>query len=117
MSGRGVLVEFPFDEGAQAKLRPAVRLTEPAGRFRDVALAFVTSRPVVDPLPSDLLVEAGSPPFPATGLKVTSTVRLHRLVTLPEGMIRRDLGRLPAVLDAQVGMRLARLLRAGRDSG
>jgi mRNA interferase MazF len=35
-----VLVEFPFDNLSGLKVRPAVCLTEPLGRYKHLVLAF-----------------------------------------------------------------------------
>jgi mRNA interferase MazF len=45
-------------------------------------VAFITSRVPVPLEASDILIDEGDGDFIATGLKVTSTVRLHRMVTL-----------------------------------
>ena len=42
--GKVVLVPFPFDDLSTSKVRPAVCLTNPFGRYRHVVPAFVTSR-------------------------------------------------------------------------
>ena len=107
--GRVVLVAFPFDDRSAVKLRPAICLTEPAGPFAHITLAFVTSRPPAISLPSDLTLAASRDGFAATGLRATSVVRLHRLLTLGADAIERDLGQLSADMQADVDERLRAL--------
>lgn len=107
--GRVVLVSFPFDDRSTSKLRPAVCLTDPVGPFQHVTVAFVTSRTPSDLLPTDLVIGVQRGDFGATGLRATSTVRLHRLLTVGVGAIERDLGRLSRALQADVDDRLRHL--------
>lgn len=84
-------------------------LTEPVGAHRHVVLAFITSR-VPDPLlPSDLAIETLHPDFVGSGLRVDSTLRLHRLITVTAALIKRDLGALSPGLQAEVDARLMQL--------
>lgn len=107
--GRVVLASFPFDDLSGAKVRPAVCLTDVVGPHRHVVLAFITSQMPSDRLDSDVVLDASAPDFGATGLKTTSTLRLHRLMTVTETIIRRDLGSLPQPVRADIAVRLRRL--------
>lgn len=104
-----VLVPFPFDDLSSSKVRPAVCLTEPVGPYRHVILAFITSRVSEQPLATDLVLESDDPDFASTGLRVSSTLRLHRLMTATTTLIRRELGQLSSRLQAQVDSRLRKL--------
>ena len=83
-----VLVPFPFDDLSSGKVRPAVCLTNPIGPHRHVILAFVTSRVAPDPLATDLVIDANDSDFAATGLRVSSTLQLHRLMTATTALIK-----------------------------
>jgi mRNA interferase MazF len=74
-----------------------------------VVLAFVTSRRPPDLDETDLVIEEGSPGFEETGLKVTSVVRLHRLLTVGAPLIVRELGRLAPAQQEAINDRLRRL--------
>lgn len=91
-----VLVPFPFDDLSGAKPRPALCLTEPIGQHRHLILAFITSRVPDDVLETDLILDSVHESFADTGLRVTSTIRFHRLVTLTTSFIQRELGELPS---------------------
>lgn len=104
-----VLVPFPFDDLTSAKVRPAVCLTEPIGLHRHVVLAFITSRLPDELLDSDYVIEATHPDFAVTGLRITSTLQLHRLLTLSTAIIQRELGQLSPEMQAEVQSRLRTL--------
>ena len=107
--GSIVLVPFPFDDLTTTKVRPALCLTDPVGPHRHVVLAFITSRVAAELPDSDLLLDTGHPDFAGTGLRVASTVRLHRLTTLSASLIRRRLGRLPQALQPALDEKLRSL--------
>ena len=107
--GKVVLVPFPFDDLSTAKVRPAVCLTEPVGPQRHVILAFIGSRTPEQLIESDLKIDQEAENFAQTGLKVTSVLRLHRLMTVAQSLIRRELGSLPVEWLKEVELRLRRL--------
>ena len=80
--GKVVLVPFPFDDFSGTKVRPAVCLTDPIGIHRHVILAFISSRMSPDLLETDLILDSAQADFAALGLRVSSTLRLHRLMTV-----------------------------------
>ncbi len=107
--GKIVLVPFPFDDLSAAKVRPAVCLTNPLGAHRHVILAFITSRIPSLLANSDVLLDANDADFSTTGLRVSSTLRLHRLMTVTTSIIQRELGILSPRLQAKVNARLCDL--------
>ena len=78
MRYRVVPVPFPFDDLSGQKVRPAVCLTNAVGTHRHVVIAFITSTVPTMLEPTDILLPPGTPDFAATGLRVRSTLRLHR---------------------------------------
>ena len=104
-----VLVPFPFDDLSSNKVRPAVCLTDPIGPHDHIILAFITSRIPASPLKTDLVIDASHPDFASTGLRVSSTLQLHRLMTITQTLLRRELGALSPALQAQVDDRLRKL--------
>jgi mRNA interferase MazF len=67
-----------------------------------VVLAFITSRVSGSPLRTDLVLDSSDPGFTTTGLRVPSTVQLHRLMTVSAALIRRQLGHLSPELQARI---------------
>ncbi|GIM46962.1 hypothetical protein DNHGIG_25110 [Collibacillus ludicampi] len=104
-----VLVPFPFDDLSSVKVRPAVCLTEPIGPHQHVILAFITSRIPDDLQTSDIVLEQGTSVFEPTGLKVTSTIRLHRLMTVTTSYLKRELGELANSTVKEISDRLQQL--------
>lgn len=107
--GKIVLIPFPFDDLSASKVRPALCLTNPIGKYRHVIVAFITSQSPQDFSEADLVIETTHPDFNATGLRVTSVLRLHRLITLPLSLIQRELGEISSILLKQVAQKLTRL--------
>jgi len=94
LKNRVVLVPFPFDDLSMIKVRPAVCLTEPIGRHNHVILAFISSQVPSELLQTDIFLDPDQDDFVMTGLRVPSTIRLHRIMTISTDMIQRDLGEL-----------------------
>ncbi|MGH9946560.1 MAG: type II toxin-antitoxin system PemK/MazF family toxin [Pyrinomonadaceae bacterium] len=92
MKNKIVWVPFPFDDLSSSKARPAVCLTRVIKLYDHIVLAFITSRISNEPSSTDLVIELNDRGFAVTGLKVASTIRLHRLMTISRKMIRRELG-------------------------
>lgn len=104
---RVVLVPFPFDDPSATKVRPAICLTDAVGTYRHVILAFITSRINMDDLEAtDVVLEPGQSGFAATGLRVPSTIRLHRLMTVSESLVLRELGELSPEMESEVDGKL-----------
>lgn len=104
-----VLVPFPFDDLSTNKVRPAVCLTNPIGPHSHLILAFITSRIPESPLDTDLVIDSSNADFDATGLRVSSTLQLHRLMTATRTLLRRELGALSPTMQVQVNDRLRKL--------
>jgi mRNA interferase MazF len=109
MKWKIVLVTFPFDDLTGSKVRPAICLTDEIGTYRHVVIAFITSQVANASEPSDIPLLTSADDFPATGLKVSSAIRLHRLVTIPTNLMQRHLGDLPVSVQNMVAQKLRTL--------
>ena len=109
--GKVVLVPFPFDDLSAKKVRPAVCLSNPVGAHRHVILAFLTSRIPSDLHETDLVIDASHADFSKTGLRVSSTLQVHRLMTVATSTILRELGFLSADLLRQTDEKVKILFR------
>ena len=109
MIGKVVLVPFPFDDLTAQKVRPAICLTNPIGSHHHVVLAFITSRIPNDLLETDVVLDSKSTDFDITGLRVSSTLRLHRLMTVTTVLIKRELGELSPEMRVEVVGKLRKL--------
>ncbi|MBU4454662.1 MAG: hypothetical protein KJ929_06225, partial [Euryarchaeota archaeon] len=81
MTGKVVLVPFPFD----------------------------TSKIATDLLETDIVLDSGRAGFNTTGLCVSSTLRLHRLMTVTTSLIKRELGELTPEMKVEVVEKLRKL--------
>lgn len=97
-----VLIPFPFDTLETTKVRPALCLTDAIGPYHHVILAFISSRIPDDLLDSDLLIDSNEEDFGITGLRVSSALRLHRLMTASTSLIKRELGILSPAMREKV---------------
>ena len=107
--GKVVLVPLPFDDLSVVKVRPAVCLTDPIGPYRHVILAFISSQIPLDSLETGLVLDSSQADFSTTGLRVSSTLRLHRLMTVTTALIRRELGALSPYMQAEMANKLRNL--------
>jgi mRNA interferase MazF len=106
MKHKVVLGPFPFDDLSSAKVRPAVCLTEPVVQHRHAVLAFITSRLPDERLSNDLIFKETDSDFSTTGLRVSSALHLHRLMTIGANLLIRELGILPEARQNEVDDKL-----------
>jgi len=93
--GKIVLVPFPFENFSIRKVRPALCLSEPIGKFEHVILAFISSK-ISDQLEAtELEINPAEGEWQKTGLIVPSVLKLHKMVSLPKTLILRELGYFP----------------------
>ena len=79
------------------------------GNFRHPALGFITSRISNHVLETDIVLDSTHVDFPATGLHVSSILKLNRLLTVRKTLILRQLGQLSPTLQLQVDQKLRQL--------
>lgn len=88
-----VLVPFPFTDLSTTKLRPAVVLWVDLSGL-DITVCFISSQNVNSISEEEFLIDKNDLEFTQTGLKVTSKVRVSRIVTIERSLITRKLGEL-----------------------
>lgn len=109
MKYKFVLVPFPFDNLTASKVRPAVCLTDEIKPYGHIVLAFITSKVEANASATDFVIDKSDADFAVTGLKVSSTIRLHRLMTVAKSIIRRELGELSTAQQTEINDRLRKL--------
>ena len=102
--GSVVLAIYPFTDLSSAKRRPALVVSATERPGRDCILAFITSRTEKIEA-TDLALEPSHGDFAATGLRVASTVRCGKLMTLDRMLLTGHLGHLSGRLMAEVDVR------------
>ncbi len=84
-----LLAEFPFAGGRQTKKRPAVVLLDSGDA--DVVLARITTQP------QQTIHDVHVVHWQSCGLRATSFIRLHKIVTSEKSQVLRVLGSLHPV--------------------
>ncbi len=104
------LAMFPFGGTVGAKLRPVLLLTDSLGSVPEFLTAYMTS--VIPPnlLPTDILIDPKQPQYVGCGLKQVTLLRLHKLATLHDGDIMRNLGRVSSTTWKDIETKLRLLL-------
>jgi mRNA interferase MazF len=107
MTHRGdvIIVDFPFTDVFQAKLRPAVVVQNDRDnqRLRKTVVAMITGnlRRMGDP--SHLLIDPATADGASSGLHAPSLVSCNNLFTVEQGSIIRTIGRLSSASLQRLG--------------
>ncbi len=109
LKGKVVLVPFPFDDLTSSKVRPAICLTNQIGNHNHVVVAFITSSIPQELEVTDIILDIDDPDHISTGLRVTSTIRLHRLMTISTKLIQRELGTISVKFVKEIENKLKKL--------
>ncbi|MCU0549092.1 MAG: type II toxin-antitoxin system PemK/MazF family toxin [Leptolyngbya sp. Prado105] len=105
-----ILVNFPFTDLSQTKLRPALVLwISPNGE--DLVVCAITSQNLSTLQPEDFLIEPSDAEFAQTGLRVASKIRLTRIATLQKSFSVRRLGNLGAEQRKNLNARLLQVFQ------
>lgn len=93
IKGDIVLLNFPFTDLSQTKLRPALVIWVSLNR-EEIVICAITSQNLQTLQPEDFLIESTDTEFSETGLRVASKIRTTRIVTLQRSLVFRKLGKL-----------------------
>lgn len=97
-----VLMNFPFDDFTQTKLRSALCLTDFISEYQQIVLAPITSNLNNATEITDLIIESTDTGFEKTGLKVSSVIKIHKLLTTSDKIIQKTIGDLPESFHQEV---------------
>jgi mRNA interferase MazF len=107
--GTVVLTHFPFTDLTGASVRPALVVSQ--GLIgQDVVLAAISSVVRGGLAPTDFILDTTHPEFAGTGLRVTSVIRLHKLVAVEQSVVIRRLGQIGPQVQADVDRLLRQVL-------
>jgi hypothetical protein len=104
------LARFPFAGTVGAKLRPVLLLTGTLGSIPEVLSAYMTSIIPATLLPTDIVLDPKQPEHAGTNLKQVTLVRLHKLATIHDSDVVRQLGQVSAATWGDVEAKLRVLL-------
>ncbi|MBI3624025.1 type II toxin-antitoxin system PemK/MazF family toxin [Candidatus Saccharibacteria bacterium] len=95
-----------FVESDVTKLRPVFVLNDPVGVHKIVLVAPIFSAKPAHILSGDIKITDGHSDL---GLLKPSTIRLHRIVSLPASDLQEQLGQVPIKLRATIKAELKKL--------
>jgi len=93
VKGDIVLIPFPFTDLSSTKLRPAVILSVD-NQGNDITVCFISSQNISNLRSDEFLIDSKDPSFSTTGLKISSKVRVSRIVTIDRRLLTRRIGKL-----------------------
>ncbi len=108
--GEIFLANFPFGDSAGMKLRPVLLLTGPVGSVPEVLVAYVSSVIPATLWTTDIVLDPADPRYATTNLKIKSVLRLHKLATIHQRSLVRQLGGVSQSVQQDVNDRLRDLL-------
>ena len=93
--GQVVLIPFPFTDLTTTKQRPALIVSSDSYNLthQDVILAAITSQVPTHLKPDECLLSGNDQK--AAGLPKRSMIKLGKIVTIDQRLIRKTLGKLP----------------------
>lgn len=103
--GSVVLAIYPFTDLSSTKRRPALVVSASGRPGRDCILAFITSR-TNQLKATDLLLDSADRDFAVTGLRMQSSVRCGKLMTLDRSLPTGRMGWMSKRLMSEVDSRL-----------
>ena len=100
---------FPFaDDFNKSKPRPSVVISPSFGKYNQVVLAYITTD-VEDILDTDIFIDSSQTYFSNTGLRSSSVIKLHRLITVTPSQIGEVIGVLPDKLILKLKKKLMKI--------
>lgn len=82
-----VKLNFPFaDNVEKGKPRPALVISPAFGKYNQIIVAYITSN-LEEILETDVFIDRNEESFQVTGLRSSSVIKLHRLITITPSQI------------------------------
>ena len=111
-----VLLSYPFTDLSGVKVRPAVVVSPSSDNAssQDGVFLLVTSNTTRMSV-YDVIVDSGHPEYPGTGFKVSSAVRINKIITLHQRLVKRTLGVIGPQLQAEISENLRRYFQLSEE--
>jgi mRNA interferase MazF len=107
-SGEIVLISFPFTNLTDAKIRPALVISE---LKEDIIVVGIFSK-IPDILEESwFLINEEDPWFKQTGLKKTSVIKTGKIAVIHNSIVRKKLGKLPVDIFGLVKEKMRKTLK------
>ncbi len=102
---------FPFTEDFnKGKPRPSLVVSFAFGKHKQIILAYLTAD-LNDELPTDIKLDVKMPNFKKTGLRSTSLIKPHRLITTTSSRLGEVIGDLPDELIPELKQKLKKVFQ------
>lgn len=102
---------FPFaNDFDKGKPRPTLIISSSFGKHNHTILAYITTD-LENKLDTDIFLDARQPYFEKTGLRSSSVLKLHRLITVTPSRIGEVIGDLPDKLIPQLKKKLMKVFQ------
>lgn len=102
---------FPFaDNFDKAKPRPSLVISPSFSKHNHTILAYITTD-LKDKLDTDIFIASTQPSFIETGLRSSSLIKLHRLITVTPSQIGEVIGVLPNEVIPELNKKLIKVFR------
>jgi mRNA interferase MazF len=93
-AGQVVLIQFPYADLREGKLRPALLLCKLPGMYDDWLTCMITSQ-LRQYIPGfDHMIQEGDPDFAESGLKMASVIRVCRLAVIEGDLLLGAIGQI-----------------------
>lgn len=109
--GQVVLFTFPYTDLLPGKLRPALIIRRVPGKHEDWLICMISSQLQQAVNGFDVIMQDGDPDFAASGLKLTSVLRLGRLAVVERDIFAGAIGRINQERLENIKQRLASWLQ------
>ena len=106
-AGQVVLIQFPYADLREGKLRPALLLRRLPGRYDDWLTCMITSQVRQYTPEFDHIIQEGDPDFEESGLKMTSVIRVGRLAVVEGDLLLGAIGQISSERPRQIKARVA----------
>lgn len=102
---------FPFaDDFDKGKPRPSLVISYSFGKYNHIIIAYITTD-LEDILDTDIFLDLSQSYFLATGLRSSSVLKLHRLITVTPLQIGEVIGVLPKTLIPELKKKLMKVFQ------
>lgn len=102
---------FPFaNDFEKGKPRPSLIISPSFGQYNHTILAYITTD-LEDRLDTDIFIDATQSYFTKTGLRSSSVLKLHRLITVTPSQVGEVIGILPSELISELKKKLMKVFQ------
>jgi mRNA interferase MazF len=106
--GKIVLVQFPFTNMTNTKIRPALVIY--VGK-KDAIVALISSKIPALADDTQVVIKSHDRSFKMTGLKTSSVIKLDKITTIDKSLIYGELGEIDDDLGREINEKISNIYR------